>query len=123
MNKAQAIHNFWSRFTWPAYDANTVPDDAALPRITYELALGSFGDYQHTGSASLWVRSTGWAEIEQKAYEIGAVIGRGGIILPFDNGTVWVKRGEPWSTRMSDPEDTMIRRIILQPLYEFESED
>ena len=39
MNKEQAIHFFWSQFGLPAYDENSVPDDAQMPYITYNVVI------------------------------------------------------------------------------------
>lgn len=44
MDRAQAIHSFWNSFGLKAYDENTVPDNAKLPYITYEVAVSSFDD-------------------------------------------------------------------------------
>ena len=57
MDKAQAIHDFWSRFSLPVYDENTVDDDAVMPYITYSVATGSLEDIVLL-NASLWYRST-----------------------------------------------------------------
>lgn len=117
MNKEQCLHAFWSSFGWKAYDETTVPDDAVLPRITYDVATSSF-DNTVSLNASLWVRSTSWSEITAKANEIGSYIGRGGIILPYDGGAIWITRSVPWAQRMGDDDDTL-RRIVLGITLEF----
>ena len=46
MDKAQAIHSFWSGFGLTAYDAATVPTGDNAPRfpyLTYDVAWGSIG--------------------------------------------------------------------------------
>ena len=111
MDNAQAIHSFWSSFGLTAYDENTVPDNADLPRITYSLSKAYF-DEPVMLSASLWYKSTSWAEITQKAAQIGEAIGLGGKVLKTDDGYIWLKRGVPFAQRMSDEDDT-IRRIYL----------
>lgn len=118
MNSAQAYQAFWAGFTWPAYDENTVPDSAQMPYITYEQARGYIGDSIPL-SASLWTRSTSWADVELKANEIGAAIGLGGKTIPFDNGRLWILRGATFSQRMSEPSDTSIRRIVLNFTVEY----
>lgn len=117
MTKEQRIHAFWSGFTWKAYDENTVPDDAVLPRITYNLSVAEFGD-PVTMAASVWDRSTSWASVTEKADEIYEAIGLGGKILRYDDGYIWIKRGQPFSQRMSD-EDDSIRRIYINVEVEY----
>ena len=118
MNKEQAIYNFWAGFGLPAYDANSVPDGARLPYITYETATDDFGN-ELPGSASLWYRSGSWEDITKKKDEITEAIGRGGKVLHYDGGAVWIQKRAPWASRMGDPSDDLIRRIVLQYSMEF----
>lgn len=118
MDKAQAIYNFWAGFALPAYDETQVlPEDAPLPRITYETATDSFGQ-EIALTASLWYYSTSWKDITQKAAEISQSIGMGGKIIRTDNGALWIKRGSPFAQRMGDSNDS-IRRIVLNISAEF----
>ena len=71
MNKAQALHNFWSGFGITAYDETTVPDNAPFPYITYAVETDSL-DNVVLMNASLWYKSYSWAEIQTKAEEIAA---------------------------------------------------
>lgn len=112
MDKAQALDAFWNGFGLTAYDENTVPDDAALPYITYNVLLGDWDSYTVMLNASLWYRSDKWVDISRKATEISGAIGYGGVLLTTDDGRVWLKRGSPFAQRMSDPDDS-IRRILL----------
>ena len=111
MTKEQAYHAFLTSFEWTVYDENTVPDDAALPRITYNLSVAEFG-FPVAMSISLWDRSTSWTSVTNKANEIYNAIGLGGKLIPFDGGKIWIKRGQPFSQRMSDENDS-IRRIYI----------
>jgi hypothetical protein len=117
MTKEQAYHAFLVPFCWPVYDENTVPDDASLPRITYSFSDAEFGD-PVAMSMSVWDRSTSWVAVTNKANEIYNTIGLGGKIIPFDDGYIWVKRGQPFSQRMSD-EDDSIRRIYINLEVEY----
>ncbi len=117
MTKEQAYHAFLSGFGWKAYDENTVPDNAALPRITYNFSVAEFG-YPVAMALSVWDRSTKWTNVTDKANEIYSAIGLGGKIIPFDGGYIWVKRGQPFSQRMSD-EDDSIRRIYINVEVEY----
>ena len=118
MNKIQALHSFWSGFGLKAYDETSVPDDAALPYITYEVISDEFGN-SIPQTASLWYRSSSWSDITAKEMQISEYIGRGGRMVAFDNGAMWISKASPWAQRMSDPSDEMIRRIVLNTQIEF----
>lgn len=117
MTKEQAYHSFVSSFAWKAYDENTVPDDAVLPRITYNLSVSEFGEPVML-SLSLWDRSTSWASVTNKSDDIFSAVGRGGVMIPFDGGAIWVNRRSPFAQRMADEDDT-IRRILINLNAEF----
>jgi len=118
MDKWQFLQNFWSSFNLKAYDENSVPDDAEMPYITY---AASIADFEHPVSltASLWYRSTSWADISQKADEIAEAVC---VFKPpiIDGGRVRIWQGDtPFAQRMGDPEDDRIRRIVLNIMAEF----
>ena len=118
MDKAQAIFNFWSGFGLTAYDEHTVPDDAVMPYITYSMSAGALDDRLPL-SASLWYRTSSWEAISKKADEIAEALGYSGIIQRIDDGFVYIIRGAPFAQRMSDPEDSLIRRIYINIVVEF----
>lgn len=118
MDKSQAIQKFWEGFDLPAYDETTVPDDAKLPRITYNVKTDSL-DGVVSMNASLWYRSKSWKEISQKAEEISEYISNMmPPSIPIDNGRVYISKGSPFAQRMTDPDDS-IRRIYLNIQVEF----
>ena len=118
MDKAQAIHKLWSSFELEAYDQNTVPDDAQMPYITYNVMTGALDDVMAIGG-SLWYNSVSWKEISEKADEIAEKIGKNGYYIEkVDGGYMWVTQGRPFAQRM--PGDTdMIRRIYINLNAEF----
>lgn len=118
MNKIQALHKFWSDFGLKAYDENSVPDDAKLPYITYEVTYDDFGNAL-AQSASLWYRSSSWESITEKEQEIADFITRGGRMIAYDGGAMWIQKSTPWATRIGDPNDEMVKRIILNISIEF----
>lgn len=119
MNKEQAIQKLWSSFGIPAYDEQTVPDDAKMPYITYQVATDSI-DRVVNLSASIWYRSSSWKDVSNKCDEIARYLaGQGFAKIELDNGYVWFVKGTPFAQRMSDPEDDMIRRIYLNVQAEF----
>lgn len=125
MNKAEALHSFWSGFTWPAideqssYDLQTLKDLGITDKyISYEVVTSNIGDDVGM-TASLWHRSASWAEIQQKADEIAAYIGYGGKVVTIDGGYIWIKLGSPFAQRMLVDADYDWRRIYLNITAEF----
>lgn len=118
MNRDQALQSFWGSFTWPAYEEHTVPDDAKFPYITYEASSDDFGNTVYL-SAYLWDRSNSWADILTKANAIADYISRGGRIVKYDGGAMWIQKATPWAQRMEEPEDREVRRIGLSISIEY----
>lgn len=119
MDKAQALHSFWSSFGLPAYDQLTVPDDAKMPYITYEVATDSFDSTVYL-TASIWYNNFSWKEVTEKSEQIAKVIydlHPSGIKI--DGGRLLIFKGSPFATRMNDENDKMVRRIILNIMAEF----
>lgn len=118
MTKDEALYSFYSSFDLPTYDENTVPTDAKMPYITYNVALDRIGNTVYL-SASLWYRSNSWVKIQSKAAEIAKRLSNGGVILPLNEGYLWLVQGSPFSQRMSEPSDNEVRRIVLNIQAEF----
>lgn len=116
MNKLQTLQAFWSGFEIPAYDENSVPDEAQLPYITYDVSVDDFGN-SVAQTASLWYKSTSWRDITEKEMEIAEFVGRGGRMIAYDNGAMWIRKANPWAQRMSDS-DT-VKRMILNLEIEY----
>lgn len=118
MDKAQAIHNFWSGFDLKAYDELTVPDDAEMPYITYSVQTDSIGS-PLSMRASVWDKSTSWAFVTQKAEQIAeAIVNKYPATIEIDGGRVFLAKGTPFAQRMADDDDT-IRRMYLIVMAEF----
>ena len=118
MDKMQALNKFWNGFGIPAYDENTVPDNAKLPYITYEASTSDFGNTL-AQTASLWYRDSSWQAITLKEQQIADFITRGGRSIAYSDGGMWIQKASPWAQRMNDPSDDMIRRIVLNVTVEF----
>lgn len=125
MTKEAALYNFWASFGIPAYEESSVPtgDNAPnFPYITYQVVTDSIG-YDTVMTASVWYRSSSWLEPNAKAREIDKRISRSGILLPYDGGALWLKRGTPFAQNMGDDSDDLIRRKILNISAEYISAD
>ena len=120
MDKQQAIHSFWSSFGITAYDENSVPDNAELPYITYNVVTGSIGDIA-VMSASVWSRATSWTYLDGMAGRISRYIGMGGKTIKIDGGMIWIKRQSPFAQRFGD--DGEIKRMLLQISVEYITQD
>lgn len=121
MDKAQALHSFWSSFSLPAYDEASVPsgdDTPQFPYITYTVATDAL-DGSLPLVASLWYKSTSWRDITLKSEEIARRIETMERPIPIDNGYLWIVRGTPFAQRMTEPDDNTIRRILLNIVAEF----
>lgn len=118
MDKAQALHKFWSRFTWNAYDEFSVPDQTQFPYITYNVSTDSIGQPIPL-TASLWDRSSSWKDVTEKAEEISDFIGYGHYVEECDDGYIYIVRGSAFAQRMNDPNDDMIKRIYINIIAEF----
>lgn len=119
MDKAQALNRFWSSFGIPAYDVNTVPDEAQMPYITYETTTDSL-DNSLPLTASIWYRQMSWADISKKADEIAEYLYKQNpATVKIDGGRLYITKGTPFAQRMEDPSDSMIRRIIINITAEF----
>lgn len=125
MDKIQALHSFWSSFGIPAIDEQSAYDDKTLnelnitfPYITYEVAQDSF-NYPAAIGADLWYQSTSWSAITAKAQQIEAEIGRGGKIVRYDGGAIWITRASPFSQRLAAENDYDVRRVHININAEF----
>ena len=119
MDKAQAIHSFWSSFELPAYEENTVPEDAVMPYITYNVSEGEIDNYVGL-YGSVWYYGTSWEQAEAKAKRIKLYVVRMNPIK-IDEGYLHISLGTPASQHLQD-EDDMVRRIYINLQAEFFTE-
>lgn len=130
MDKYQALYRFWASFkvadtdeTYiPAYEENSVPDadkdNSQFPYITYQAASSVFNG-AFSASASVWTRSTSWAQADTIANRIETALKDGGIVLHYDDGTIWISIDSTFAQNMGDPDDNMIKRKLLTVTYNF----
>lgn len=83
-NVAQTLQKFFSSFGIPAYEEHTVPDNAALPYITYEVRVPDWRD-QTSISASVWYAGTTFKPLYAKVDEIGEKLDEG-LTVPVQGG-------------------------------------
>lgn len=124
MTKNSALYSFFASFGLPAYEENSVYDlegAPAFPYITFQSMTDTLGNTLSI-NASLWYRSTSWADCNAKAEEISAAIGYGGKLLSYDGGAIWIKRSTPFAQNMGDDADDLIKRKLLTINIEYLSE-
>lgn len=126
MDMLQALNSFWNSFGLKAYDETTVPDEMRFtndenkekkPYITYEVNVGEFGE-SVVSAVNVWYYDKGWKAIENKLKEIDARICKGGVQIPYDEGTIWIKTGTLYRSRVEESND-MIRRYLLNTIIEY----
>lgn len=120
MDKTQTLHEFWSGFGIPAYDEQTVPDDAGEKYITYSVATDSIGNVVNL-TASIWdINTNSWDFVDMKAEEIAKAIAEMyPAAIKMDKGRLFLAKGNPFAQRMSDPSSDLVRRIYLNVQAEF----
>lgn len=92
---ATALYTFFSSFGLPAYEENSVPDDVALPYITYQVAIPDWRDSSSI-SASVWYMGNGYSEVNSKVDEISDKIGDG-YRQEAGNGCIWLNKETPFA--------------------------
>ncbi len=118
MDRWEALYDFWSSFSIPAYDETSVPSDAEMPYITYQASVGPFEQLQNI-TASIWTKSRSWLEADQKADEIENYIKHMGC-PKINGGRYRVFIGDtPYAQNMGDPENDFIKRKLLNVVFEF----
>lgn len=117
MDKQQALNSFWNSFDIPAYDENTVPDNAQFPYFTYETVIGSIDEPIETGG-HLWDRSRDWDFLDSKANEVGDKILE---MKPIkcDEGYLYITKSTPFARRISDDTDANVKGIAFNIRIEF----
>lgn len=125
MTPEAAIYSFFNGFGIPAYASTSVPDQDSdmwhgFPYMSYTLVTGEWDDNEVSMTVDVWYKTESEAEPNAKVREIYLAIGRGGVMLPCDNGAVWVKRGSPWSQVVpSEEADDMIKRRYVNISIEY----
>lgn len=106
-----ALYTFFSGFGIPAYAEDSVPDDAVLPYITYQIAVPEWRG-KTSIYARVWYRSTSFAAISAKVGEIDAAIGEA-FCIPVSGGAVYLYKETPFAQFMPQIGDLMLKCMYL----------
>lgn len=110
-NIVTALYTFFSGFGLDAYPEDTVPDDAKLPYITYQISVPEW-ENGVTLYARVWYRSNSFAGISAKVGEIDAAIGAGAVV-PMEQGAIWIYKGSPFAQFMPYEGDPTLKCMYL----------
>lgn len=113
-----ALHSFFSGFGIPAYPHTAVPDQAAMPYLTYTPIFGYAFD-QAGITVNLWYRTESEASPNAKAAEIAETLGDGGVMVACQGGGVWLTRGSPFCQSLTDEDDNTIKRRYINVTAQF----
>ena len=119
IDKSQAYYSFWNSFEIPAYDENSVPDDASFPYITYQVIASDYDDAIFP-TASIWTRSTSWEVADTKMNEISRRLEEM-LPIPLSGGYMHITKGSPFAQRMAE-DDKTVKRYVLNLNVEFLTE-
>lgn len=123
VTKAAALDKFFSSFGIPAYERNRVPADAEYPYLCYDQAFSALGEGEVSLTVDLYFYTDANTAPNALAQLISDTIGRGGVQLPCDGGTIWLKRGSPFCQALRDPNDDRINRRYINITAEFMTAD
>lgn len=118
MTPAAAVCDFMAGFGIPAYAAASVPDEAAFPYITYELAVDDFWGGEVALAMDIWYRGDSEAGPNTKAREVSKAL-VGCKCIPCDGGGIVLKKGSPFCQGMGDRADDKIKRRHINLTAEF----
>lgn len=113
MSIEKALYQIYSSFDIPAYEENSVPVEAKMPYITYEVATDNIDSENNVALvADLWYKSDSWSGINAKADEISKAL-TGGIKKATADGFIILYRSSPFAQNMIDESDQSIKRKHL----------
>ena len=119
MSKASALYSWFGGFGITQYEESNTPSSPAYPYLTYTYVTGDFDSGEVPIVVNLWYMSEGNTAINAKSEEIYSRIGRGGVTIPIESGSIWLKRGSPFCQALSEPSDANIRRRYINITAEF----
>lgn len=112
MTADKALHQFFNQFGIPAFAETAVPDDQAMPYITYSFATAGFDDLPVGLVANIWYKTESEAIPTAKGMQVGDAIGREGCLVSVDGGYIWLTKGSPFLRAVPDEENTIKRRSL-----------
>ena len=118
MTKGAALQSFFDSIM-TSYAASSVPENATLPYLTYELITSAWGGGEVGLTVNMWFRTTSEKEPNAAVDKLSKAIGLGGVLLHCDDGVIWLKRGSPWAQSLTDETDKTIKRRYINVTAEY----
>lgn len=118
MTKGAALQSFFNSIM-PSYAESSVPDNAELPYLTYELITSAWNGGEVGLTVNMWFRTTSEKEPNAAVDKLSKKIGLGGVFLHCDDGVIWLKRGSPWAQSLTDETDKTIKRRYINVTAEY----
>jgi hypothetical protein len=111
MTKGEAIHNYFSGFNLPAYEANSVQSGTELPYLTYTMVSGAIGT-PVSCAVNIWYRTEYNAVPNAKADEICKAV-KISKPIRYDDGLIWLTLDNPdWQAIPVEDEPSRKGRLI-----------
>ena len=118
MTKGAALQSFFDGIM-TSYSESSVPDDATLPYLTYEMITSAWDGGEVGLTVNMWFRTTSEKEPNAAVDKLSKAIGLGGVQIPCDEGVIWLKRGSPWAQSLTDGTDKTIKRRYINVTAEY----
>lgn len=118
MTEIAAIKSFLNNIA-TAYPNDNVPTDVAYPYITFEPIIGFWEHGDVPIQCHIWHRTDSDAAINKLVRDLADAIGYGGATVSCDNGWLWIKLGTPFSQPVPVPDDTTLKRRLVNLRIEF----
>lgn len=111
MDKYEALYSFYSGFGIPAYEENSVPDDAKMPYIAYEVITGSYDAENIALSCQIFFKDTSLAAIDRITEKLSGELS-GGKKIPCDTGYIVLYRGSPFAQNTSTGDKSVKSKYV-----------
>ena len=113
MNEFEALYSFFNSFDLPGYPSQGVPPKTEYPYLTYEAKMGLPFEGGVSCAVNIYYRTDSEAIPNIKAKEIVNKIGKGGLMVPYNGGSIWITTAEPAITPIADVNTSIKRRQVL----------
>lgn len=109
MTKTEALYKFFNSFGLKAYPTTAVPETETFPYIAYEVQTNDFEGLPVSIGVYIYYHTESEKEPNNKAEQIGKALGSGGEMITCDDGQIWITKGNPFCTAMTDQTDKSIK--------------
>ena len=110
-NKYQALYEFYNTFGIPAYEENSVPEDAELPYITYEIMTADLDMENIAMSCQIYFKSNSLMKVNAITEKLYNALS-GGLKLKCDTGYIVLYRGRPFAQNRPSGDKTVKAKYI-----------